>query len=134
MNIKPTITFYLNMPDKNSSSLSQIRDAVPSKNTCLIVCQLRSAQIHVGLGLQLDNTTDPHLCRRVQLSCGQLYGGIYVIEKTPQYTPANTRHSTNAVSMLVRRLRHWPSIKTASGECLVLLGRVVLARCALPPV
>ena len=36
--------------------------------------------------------------------------------------------------MLVHRLRRWPNIKTASGEFLVLLGRVVLARCALPPV
>ena len=36
--------------------------------------------------------------------------------------------------MLVHRLRRWPNVKTASGECLMLLGRVVLARRALPPV
>ena len=105
---------------------------MPSENTRLIVCQLRSAQIHVGL--QPDNTTDPHLCRLVQLSCGQLYGGICVRKIRANIHPANTRHLPNAVSMLVHRLRRWPNIKTAWGECLVLLGRVVLARCALPPV
>ena len=60
---------------------------MPSENTRLIVCQLRSAQIHVGL--QPDNTTDPHLCRRVQLSCGQLYGGN-VYEK---YAPIHTQQT-----------------------------------------
>ena len=33
--------------------------------------------------------------------------------------PANIRHSPNAVSMLAHRLRRWPNIKTALGECLV---------------
>ena len=40
--------------------------------------------------------------------------------KTGGY-PANTRHSPNAVLMLAHRLRRWPNIKTALGECLVCM-------------
>ena len=36
--------------------------------------------------------------------------------------PANTRHSPNVVSMLAHRLRRWPNIGTALGECLVFAG------------
>ena len=36
--------------------------------------------------------------------------------------PSNTRHSPNAVSMLVHRLRRWPTIETALSECLVFVG------------
>ena len=31
--------------------------------------------------------------------------------------PANTEHSPKAVSMLAHRLRRWPNIETAVGEC-----------------
>ena len=104
---------------------------MPSENTRLIVCQLRSAHIH---------TTRQHhrptsICRRVShTSCGQLYGGICVQKIRANTHQASTRHLTKVVSMLVQRLRRWPNIKTASGDCLVLLGRVVLAQCPLPPV
>ena len=36
--------------------------------------------------------------------------------------PANTGHSPNAVSMLAHRLRRWPNIETALGECPVFAG------------
>ena len=36
--------------------------------------------------------------------------------------PANTRHSSDAVSMLGQRRRQCANIKTALGECLVLAG------------
>ena len=36
--------------------------------------------------------------------------------------PANTGHSTNAVSMLAHRLRRWPNIETTLGECPVFAG------------
>ena len=36
--------------------------------------------------------------------------------------PANTGHSTNAFSMLAHRLRRWPNIETALGECPVFAG------------
>ena len=36
--------------------------------------------------------------------------------------PANTTHSPNAVSLLVHRLRRWPNIETALGECLAFAG------------
>ena len=32
-------------------------------------------------------------------------------------TPANTCHLPNTVSMLAQRLRHWPAIGTALGDC-----------------
>ena len=38
--------------------------------------------------------------------------------------PANTRHSPNAVSMLVQRRRRWANIETALGECPVFAGNV----------
>ena len=40
--------------------------------------------------------------------------------------PANTGHSPYAVSMLGHRLRRWPNIKTASGECPVFAGQVTV--------
>ena len=36
--------------------------------------------------------------------------------------PANMRHSSNAVLMLGHRLRRWPNIETALGECPVFAG------------
>ena len=36
--------------------------------------------------------------------------------------PANTRHSPNAGTMLVHRLRRWPNIVPALGERLVIAG------------
>ena len=36
--------------------------------------------------------------------------------------PANTGHSPRAVSMLAHRLRRWPNIETALGECPVFAG------------
>ena len=36
--------------------------------------------------------------------------------------PANTRHWTIVVSMLVHRLRRWPNIDTTVVQCLVLAG------------
>ena len=40
-------------------------------------------------------------------------------------------HSPNAVSMLAHRIRRWPNIETALGECLVFAGRAIitLSRC-----
>ena len=38
------------------------------------------------------------------------------------WVPANTRYSTNVVSMVGQRLRRWPNIETALGECLVFAG------------
>ena len=102
-----------------------------SENTRLIVCKLRSAQIHVGL--QPDNTTDPHLCRLVQLACGQLYGGNVYEKYAPIHTQ-QTRGIHPILFQMVHRLQSWPNIKTAMGKFLVLLGRVVLAPCAPPPV
>ena len=40
--------------------------------------------------------------------------------------PTNTWHSLNAVSMLAHRLRRWPNIETALGECPVFAGIVVV--------
>ena len=37
-------------------------------------------------------------------------------------TPENTGHSPNALSMLGQRLRRWPNIETALGECPVFAG------------
>ena len=68
------------------------------------------------------------------LSHRKVYGGICVWKIRAKTRPANTRHSPNAVLTVAHCLRRWPNIKTASGECLVLFGRVVLARCALPSV
>ena len=36
--------------------------------------------------------------------------------------PANTGHSPKAASMLTHRLRRWPDIETALGECPVFAG------------
>ena len=36
--------------------------------------------------------------------------------------PATTGHLPNAVSMLAHRLRRWPNIETALGECPVFAG------------
>ena len=38
--------------------------------------------------------------------------------------PANTGHSPSAVLMLAHRLRRWPDIETALGECPVFAGRI----------
>ena len=64
------------------------------------------------------------------LTCITWYGG----------TPANTRHSHNAVSMLGHRLRRWTNIETALIVCLVFSGTGMIAvqyitRCPiqLPP-
>ena len=38
------------------------------------------------------------------------------------HIPANTGHSPNVVSMLAHRLRRWPNIETALGECPVFPG------------
>ena len=43
--------------------------------------------------------------------------------------PANTGHSPDAVSMLAHRLRRWPNIETALGECPVFHVMIILARC-----
>ena len=134
MNIGPTITFYLKMPDKNSSSSQILRCCAQWEN------RLDSLPAHVGpdtLTTRQHHRPTPMPPRAAIMDCGQLYhvyGGICVWKIRANTRPANTRHSPNAVSMVVHRLRRWPNIKTASGECLVLLGRVVLARCALPPV
>ena len=45
----------------------------------------------------------------------------------PIIVPANTGHSSNAVSILVHRLRRWPNIETALDECPVFAE--VVHRC-----
>ena len=45
-------------------------------------------------------------------------------ERVNEANPANTRHSHNAVSMLAHRLRRWPNIETALGECPVFAGKL----------
>ena len=42
--------------------------------------------------------------------------------------PANTWHSPKAVSTLAHRLRRWPNIETALGECPVFAGMVIVIR------
>ena len=44
---------------------------------------------------------------------GLVFAGIVVVLSVT----ANTGHSPNAVYMLAQRLRRWPNIKTALGEC-----------------
>ena len=45
---------------------------------------------------------------------------------TAKIVPANTGHSSNAVSMLAQRLRRWPNIETALYECPVYAGALLL--------
>ena len=45
-----------------------------------------------------------------------------------QNIPANTGYSPNAVSMLGHRLRRWPNIEIALGECPVFAGIPILHR------
>ena len=45
---------------------------------------------------------------------------------TAKIVPANTGHSSNAVSMLAQRLRRWPNIETALDECPVFAGALLL--------
>ena len=41
------------------------------------------------------------------------------------YSPANTCHSYNAVSMLDQRLGRWPAIETALGDCPVFCSELL---------
>ena len=68
-------------------------------------------------------------------------GGIFIIVTCRKFNmsigshktfPANTWHLPNAVSMLAHRLRRWPNIETAMGECrvfAVLLNDLMLVHC-----
>ena len=47
---------------------------------------------------------------------------ISVVSAGVAAIPTNTEHSPNAVSMLAHRLRRWPNIETALGECPVFAG------------
>ena len=47
--------------------------------------------------------------------------GLSYLEKDTQQTRG---HSPDAVSMLAHRLRRWPNIETASGECSVFAGHL----------
>ena len=98
----------------------------------MVICQLRSAQMH---------TTRQHAQTHTYAAACMLHHvdsymvAINLSKKyAPTHIPANMSHSPNAVPLLVHRLWRWPNIKTASGECLVLLVRLVLARRALRPV
>ena len=69
-----------------------------------------------GLMLAQRRNIQPSLVQRLGVnweSCGPAH-------------QANTRHSPNAVSMLVHCRRRWPNTETALGECLVSAGQLAL--------
>ena len=43
-----------------------------------------------------------------------------------EVNPANTRHSPIAGAMLVQRLRRWPNIEPAMGECLAFAENMMM--------
>ena len=56
-------------------------------------------------------------CGKIQAHRNKGVDWYYII-----HHPANKGHSPNAVSMLAYRLRRWPNIETASGECPLFAG------------
>ena len=103
---------------------------MPSKNTGLIVCQLRPALIHTTRQHRRPTPIPP----RAAIMRTTVWW--YVYEK---YAPIHTQQTRGIHPML---LQCWSTVFDAgptlkqhrSGECIVRLGRVVLARCALPQV
>ena len=95
--------------------------------------------IVVWLGLMMTSSTWPprltfqtslplstnhetlHQCRRRSPNIIRLCQSL-VFVAWPSVFLANTRHSPDAVSMLIHRLRRWPNIETASGECQMFAG------------
>ena len=72
-------------------------------------------------------TCNPSVC-----STGWMIAFSWVIQphyKTMGTTP--TRHSPNTVFMLVQRLRRWPNIKPALGECTLFAGKALMSTHAL---
>ena len=101
---------------------------MPSENTGLIVCP---ALIHTTRQHHRPTPIPPRAAI-IQDNCML----VYVYEK---YAPIHTQQTQGIYPML---FQCWSTVFDAgptlkqhrSGECIVLLGRVVLARCALPPV
>ena len=53
---------------------------------------------------------------------------VFAVRQSLCIILTNTRHSPNVVSMLAHRLRRWPNIETASGECLEFAAITVPAQ------
>ena len=68
--------------------------------------------------------SDKGLPRVITLSLGTRWYHRDKNIKKQSLNAANTGHSPNVVSMVAHRLRRWPNIETALGECPVFAGNV----------
>ena len=108
---------------------------MPSENTGLIVCQLRPALIHTTRQHHRPTPIPPRAAimrTRAEDNCVV----VYVYEK---YAPIQTKQTQGNHPMLFQCwstvLDAGPTLKQhRSCECILFLGRVVLAGCALLPV
>ena len=66
------------------------------------------------------------------LESKQILSFAFTQQHRNRRSPANTGNSPNAVSILAHRLRRWPNIETALGECSVFAGEVVAERAFTP--
>ena len=129
MNIGPNITVYLKMPDKNSSSSQILRWCAQWEHTLdSLPCQV---------GSDTRTTRQHHRPTPMPPRAAIMWTAVWwymCMKNTRQYTLSKHEAFTQCCFNVGPPFRRWPNSKTASGECLVLFGRVVLARSALPPV
>ena len=131
INIGPTITVYLEKSLDKKSSSSQI----------LRLCaqwEHRLDSLPAQAGSDTHNQTTPQT-HTYPAACSYHEDNCMVVYVYEKYAPIHTQQTRGIHPML---FQCWSTVFDAgptlkqhrSGECIVLLGRVGLARCALPPV